>query len=223
MPTEAQLKANRANAQLSTGPTSDTGRETVSHNSTKHGLTGRFTLNTDEDHAKFMESYKRLIRDLNASTALECDLVLRMAEALWRSERSVMLQDECIDKLSFDDESVHAEARKNLELYIRYQTAHDRAYQRYAAELRKFQAEMKKSDIGFVSQKREEAQENRRAAAETRKTELHGVTMQIKKQRLEREKYITMLAAMKAGAEMSSPGTKNNNEPASNLRQLAAA
>ncbi|MBV8069802.1 MAG: hypothetical protein JO270_07860, partial [Acidobacteriaceae bacterium] len=122
MATSAQIKANRQNAQKSSGPTTDAGRETVSHNSTKHGLTGSFTLNTDADHAKFMELCKRLIENLNATTALEGNLILKMTESLWRSERAVMLQDECIDKLSFDDESVHADARKNLELYMRYQT-----------------------------------------------------------------------------------------------------
>ena len=163
MATQAQLEANRANAQHSSGPTSDAGRETVSHNSTKHGLTGRFTLNTDEDHARFMETYKLLIEELNAAGMHECDLVLKMAQALWRSERALMLQDNCIDTLSFGDPLHHAEARKNLEIYIRYQTTHDRAYQRYAAELRKLQTEMKKAEIGFVSQKREDAQETRRA------------------------------------------------------------
>ena len=218
MATKAQLKANRANAQHSTGPTSSAGRETVSQNSTKHGLTGRFTLNTDEDHEKFMEMYKRLIRDLNATTGTECDLILRMAEALWRSERAVMLQDECIDKLSFDGEDVHADARKNLELYMRYQATHDRAYQRYAAELRKLQAEMKKAEIGFVSQKREEAHEARRA-------ERHQNAAALEKARIEHQQLRNRELARELSPSAVSPDAPSQAEstPTSTPQALQAA
>jgi hypothetical protein len=36
-----QWEANKANAQLSTGPTSDAGKQTVSQNALRHGLSGR--------------------------------------------------------------------------------------------------------------------------------------------------------------------------------------
>ena len=38
MTSPAQLAANRANAQLSTGPTSAAGKQIVSQNAVKHGL-----------------------------------------------------------------------------------------------------------------------------------------------------------------------------------------
>ena len=72
--------------------------------------------------------------------------------------------------------------------------------------LLKLRAETRKAEIGFVSQKAAEAQQTRRAAAETRKAELHTVTLDIKKQRLEREKYNSMMAAMKAGASAQPVG-----------------
>jgi hypothetical protein len=99
------------------------------------------------------------------------------------------LQDECIGLMDDPDD---ARARKDLELYIRYQASHDRAYQRYAAELRKFQAELKKAEIGFESQKRREAQDVRAAAQETRREngekrrqEHHESTVSLNQARLE--------------------------------------
>src|SRR5262249_22248711 len=40
MATQAQIDANRQNAQLSTGPTTDEGKERTRHNATRHGLSG---------------------------------------------------------------------------------------------------------------------------------------------------------------------------------------
>jgi phage-related minor tail protein len=185
MATDAQIAANRENAQHSTGPTSEAGKEAVSHNSTIHGLTGNFIFLCDEDRAEFNKMLRSLLIDLNASTDSEFELVDKMAQSLWRSRRALELQDKCIDILAFEDESLAPATRKNLELYIRYQTSHDRAYQRYAAELRKLQAELKKAEIGFVSQKHAAAQETRRENNEIRRQEQHANTVQLQKARLE--------------------------------------
>ena len=64
MSTSAQIAANQANAQLSTGPTSETGKTKSSLNAVKTGLTGRTVLLPTEDAAlyethvsQFMKSY----------------------------------------------------------------------------------------------------------------------------------------------------------------------
>ena len=44
MSTQAQLTANRTNAQLSTGPITPEGKAKVSHNAVKNGLTGATVL-----------------------------------------------------------------------------------------------------------------------------------------------------------------------------------
>ena len=41
MTSQARIDANRRNAQLSTGPTSDSGKELSRRNALKHGLSGR--------------------------------------------------------------------------------------------------------------------------------------------------------------------------------------
>ena len=59
-PSEAQLRANRLNAQKSTGPRTEEGKQRASLNATRHGLTGQvLTLTADE-----MKALHALIGDL---------------------------------------------------------------------------------------------------------------------------------------------------------------
>jgi hypothetical protein len=53
MATPAQIDANRANAQLSTGPSSPEGKAKSSHNALKTGLTGRTILLPTDDVAAY--------------------------------------------------------------------------------------------------------------------------------------------------------------------------
>src|SRR4051794_20742495 len=63
----AQLAANRANAQKSTGPRTDTGRATSSKNAVKTGLTGRTVLlpaDDVEEYAAFVTGFERDLKPL---------------------------------------------------------------------------------------------------------------------------------------------------------------
>jgi hypothetical protein len=53
MSTEAQTRANRRNAQKSTGPRSRQGKAAVSQNAVKHGLLTRQNVITSESQADF--------------------------------------------------------------------------------------------------------------------------------------------------------------------------
>src|SRR5579863_1249270 len=52
---EAKLAANRANAHLSSGPVTDSGKQIVSQNAVRHGLTGKFQVMPDESQEDFDE------------------------------------------------------------------------------------------------------------------------------------------------------------------------
>ena len=58
-------------------------------------------------------------------------------------------------------------------MFIRYQTTHDRAFHKSLNDLLKLRAEKRRVEIGFESQKRQEAAESRREAAEKRKQDRH--------------------------------------------------
>ncbi len=91
-----------------------------------------------------------------------------MAQAAWLSKRALILQQSVLKH--------HARGcwdENQLALYLRYQTTHDRAFHKSLNELLKLRAAKRKEQIGFESQSHKQADQTRRAAAETRKQELH--------------------------------------------------
>jgi hypothetical protein len=155
MSTQAQIAANQANAQLSTGPKTDETKAISSRNHLSHGLTyrggGMFVLLAWESP----EEYAQLILDLKSEhlpmTHTEMILVERMAQHHWLRNRAQIYQSRCFR----EDRSVD---EKQLALYLRYQTTHERAFHKCLNDLLKLRAEKRKQQIGFESQKREQEQ-----------------------------------------------------------------
>jgi hypothetical protein len=158
----ARLTANRENAKLSSGPTSPEGKQIVSRNSTVHGLSGKFRVLPSETQSEFDDLLSHLLKSHAAANEAETELITSMAESLWMARRAARLQDRCIEAIESGDIEIAKTARQDLALYLRYQTTHERSYQRYAAELRKLQDERRKTEIGFVSQKHREADQQRK-------------------------------------------------------------
>ena len=149
-------------------PTSQEGKATSSQNRRKFGLTGRFTVLPWEDQEDFNLLVTRLRAEHQPTIAFETDLIEKMAQHFWLAQRAVLLQEIC-----FDRETPHCDCQKQLALYLRYQTTHERAFERCVKELRSLRNENRKQKIGFDSQKRKDAEETRREANETRKQDLH--------------------------------------------------
>jgi len=85
--TDRQLAANRANAQLSTGPTSPQGKAKASLNAVRSALTGRTVLLPTDDAAEY-ERYIRAYQDeLKPVGQRESDLVQSIADSSWRLAR----------------------------------------------------------------------------------------------------------------------------------------
>jgi hypothetical protein len=163
-----KLAANRTNSQKSTGPTSDAGRAKSATNSRKHGLTGRFTVMSGENQEAFDNLFEQFMLDEKPVGSVEVELVRKMAEHTWLRERAARCQEACfvvMPQTSEQNENDEAEVRvrPELERYVRYQSHHDRAYQRAAAELLKRRKERRLAERDFVSQKHAEAEETRRA------------------------------------------------------------
>ena len=92
MPSDAQLAANRANAQLSTGPTSDTGKTTSSKNALKTGLTGRTVLLPTDDAALYEAHVAHFEQHYSPATDAERNLVQSLADTEWRMARIPSLE-----------------------------------------------------------------------------------------------------------------------------------
>jgi hypothetical protein len=200
MSTDAQIAANKANAQLSTGPTSEEGKAISSQNRRKFGLTGRFTVLPWEDQEDFDLLVTRLRAEHQPTIAFETDLIEKMAQHFWLAQRAMLLQEIC-----FDRETPHCDCPKQLALYLRYQTTHERAFERCVKELRSLRNESRKQKIGFESQERKrkedaqkeaeearkQANETRRQAAETRKQELHQWAVMLAEAKVEHQQMLT--------------------------------
>ena len=87
-----QIEANRRNAQKSTGPTSAEGKQRASRNALRHGLTAETVivpLEDAEDYEAFEES---VAASFDPETAVERELILRLASLLWRLRRATSIE-----------------------------------------------------------------------------------------------------------------------------------
>ena len=163
--------ANRANAQKSTGPKTEAGKEKVSQNALKHGLCGNFKVLACENQAEYDGIFESFLQAEKPVDDVERQLVIKMARHTWRSERAIRFQEGCfwIQPQTPEQEKTGDRGlamRVDIEMYVRYQAAHDRAYARAANELAKRRKERRLAENGFESQKRAAAQEMRREAQE---------------------------------------------------------
>src|SRR5260370_28815327 len=93
MTTESQVFANRANAKLSTGPTTPAGRKKVSMNAVKHNFCGQTCVIPEhemEAYTKHFESFRKEFRPLGPSEEF---LVQSLAELTRLSQLNGKLGD----------------------------------------------------------------------------------------------------------------------------------
>jgi hypothetical protein len=157
---DKQLAANRANAQLSSGPKSEVGKRRSSLNARRHNLTGQVTAMTEEDRIAHDSFAEALIKSMAPEGALELQLAQRIATDSWRLNRSAAIEDN-IFALGFTDHSgdididhpeLHAaltaartftREAKSIELLTLYEQRINRSLQKNLALLQQLQAARK--------------------------------------------------------------------------------
>ena len=77
-----QIEANRRNALRSTGPRTEQGKRLSRANAIRHGLTAETIVTSVEDAEDYKAFEAAVIADYNARTAVERELVLRLASLL---------------------------------------------------------------------------------------------------------------------------------------------
>ena len=92
MSTAAQTKANRENAQHSTGPRTEEGKAKSSLNAVKTGLTGRTVLLPGDDIAVYQQHVATIEAQFHPATDAEKLLVQCIADADWRAARIPTLE-----------------------------------------------------------------------------------------------------------------------------------
>src|SRR5438477_6671359 len=92
MTTFKQIEANRRNARRSTGPVSTEGKLRSRRNAARHGLTAETVIGTLEDAEDYKAFEAAVIADYDAQSAVERELVLRLASLLWRIRRATTME-----------------------------------------------------------------------------------------------------------------------------------
>ena len=91
-----QIEANRRNALSSTGPKTEDGKQRSRQNAVRHGLTSETVIATLEDVEDYQAFEAAVIADYDARTAVERELVLRLASLLWRIRRAIAIETDLL-------------------------------------------------------------------------------------------------------------------------------
>jgi hypothetical protein len=87
-----QIEANRRNARRSTGPITEEGKQRSRCNAIRHGLTAETVIGALEDAEDYQAFEAAVIADYDAQSAVERELVLRLASLLWRLRRATTME-----------------------------------------------------------------------------------------------------------------------------------
>ena len=87
-----QIEANRRNARKSTGPNTEEGKQHSRCNAVRHGLTAETVIGALEDAEDYDAFQAAVIADYDAQSAVERELVLRLASLLWRLRRATTME-----------------------------------------------------------------------------------------------------------------------------------
>lgn len=92
MSSDRQIAANKLNSKNSTGPRTPAGKQRVSSNALKHGLTGIEVVLPSENPEDFDSFRVGLMADLAPQGDLECALAEKIVADLWRLRRVAIFE-----------------------------------------------------------------------------------------------------------------------------------
>ncbi len=99
MASEAQLRANRLNAQKSTGPRTVEGKAVVAQNAVRHGLLAEQAVIRGEDPGQFEFYREQMLGELAPAGTMESMLAERAVGLAWRLRRAERIQAEVFDTM----------------------------------------------------------------------------------------------------------------------------
>jgi hypothetical protein len=87
-----KIEANHRNAQFSSGPVTEEGKRRSRQNAVRHGLTAETVIDALEDAKDYAAFEMAVTADYDAQSAVERELVLRLASLLWRLRRATAIE-----------------------------------------------------------------------------------------------------------------------------------
>jgi hypothetical protein len=139
MATTAQITANRANAQHSTGPVTPEGKSRVAQNALRHGLTALHLVVRDDEREDFEALRASLVQELDPQGPLENLTFDELLHAAWNLRRFRRIETEA--SLGTLDDFTDSQTTAVLDRLGRYQARAQRAYYRALQELRSLQTD----------------------------------------------------------------------------------
>lgn len=137
MPTAAQIRANQANAQLSTGPRTPEGKARSSANSRKEGFSAAQPVVYDEQMQEFIALRDELSLQIAPVGALEDEFFNRLLTAAWNLRRVRHAEMAFVDTIKFTND----DASTQLYRLARYRRDLERSFDRALTALRELQAQ----------------------------------------------------------------------------------
>ena len=168
---EAQLAANQANAQHSTGPQNPDAKKRVSLNAVKTALTGRTVLLEGEDATAYQTLLDTHIKDFAPVGMRETALVQSLTDILWRLDRIPRLEDALIISsraiLAAENPAILDEVPE-LILEVRIRQTHEKQFRNYELQenrlSRRRERELKELEALQKDRKAKELEELNHAA-----------------------------------------------------------
>jgi hypothetical protein len=140
MASEAQIRANQANAKLSQGPVSALGKSICSRNTVKHALSGATVTLPHENLEEFQKLVAMVFQRFSPQTDMEKYLVQTIAETEWRLRRIPLLKS-AVYETAADDESGSASYSKEIASLGLHETRLQRKLEKKTAEFEKLRRE----------------------------------------------------------------------------------
>jgi SEC-C motif-containing protein len=144
MSTDAQIKANQANAAHSTGPTTDAGRAASSQNHLIHGLYTRRDFVKPEEQGVYKEFCDTLTAELGPFTFFEETHVSEIIAAAWRLRRCHEVEGDLAENAAAEsgiDPLLDPKAEKTIRSLERARASAYSLLTRATNNLRKIQTE----------------------------------------------------------------------------------
>ncbi|MDQ6677645.1 MAG: hypothetical protein M3Z09_10160 [Acidobacteriota bacterium] len=173
MSSAAQRVTNAQNAQRSTGPRTESGKQRSSQNATRHGLTGATVVLPGEESA-----YEEFAADLQASLELcgpaELELARTVVETSWRLRRAMANEANLFALAQYDPipdtlAAVEDPARRSRLLQANTLRVHERVFRNLWQQEARLHRLLEKTraalvELQFVRREREYAAARKQAA-----------------------------------------------------------
>jgi hypothetical protein len=133
---------NRENAQHSTGPRTEAGKQRSSLNALRHGLTARTAALPSEDQAAYEQHCRQFQDEHQPATPTETQLVQQLADTSWRLNRIPLLEADLFAQGSSPDTLVAALSTLGL-----HNTRLSRQFQKTLDQLREIQSDRRERQL----------------------------------------------------------------------------